>query len=377
MASPDKSPVLNIPKEFDAAQQQVAREANWYQSSYDAPTESIVDEGSENPRGPGNQDQPPKALDVEEDLTRSLDTLKTPITAGAWRTIGKPLRETAKLENLKEKEVMEVQLERREREIERQERELDRRGREIDRRERELERRQREFDRDRARWTTDIGTAPQWTTAIEALKNKIDTIILKERMNSEQREMELEARVIRKVNEVLEREHQIMQMSDNEVNDMIEDTVGYLLQKDEDIADRVRFQSLVYLAQEKLAIEAGLQPGTALEPLPTAWIIAIGPSVDTEDRYIKAMELLKKGDQNFSDATVKLMDCKPAMEFLVEYTSHHKKEQSFAPGRIPREAYLESIERQVKQSGVNGEALTLVVDFVYQDQEIFAKPSEA
>jgi hypothetical protein len=107
-----------------------------------------------------------------------------------------------------------------------------------------------------------------------------------------------------------------------------------------------------------------------LEPLPTAWIIAIGPSVNTENHYIKAMELLKKGDQNF-------MDCKPAMEFLVEYTSHLKKEQSFAPGRIPREAYLESIERQVKQSGVNGEALTLVVDFVYQDQKNFAKPSEA
>ncbi|KAF8801115.1 hypothetical protein BYT27DRAFT_7115839 [Phlegmacium glaucopus] len=184
---------------------------------------------------------------------------------------------------------------------------------------------------------------------------------------------------MRKVNETLEREHQIMQMSDNEVNEMIEDTVGYLLQKDEDIADRVRFQSLIYLAQEKLATEAGLQSGHAPERLPTAWIMAIGPSVVTEDRYNKAMELLKKGDKTFSDATAKLIDCKPAMEFLVEYTSHLKKEgleQSFAPGRIPREAYLESIERQVKQSGVNGEALAIVVDFVCQDLEKSTKPSE-
>jgi len=155
-----------------------------------------------------------------------------------------------------------------------------------------------------------------------------------------------------------------------------------LNKQDEDIADRVRFQSLVYLAQEKLATEAGLQPGHALEPLPTAWILAIGPSVVTEDRYTKAMELLKKGDKisSDSDATAKLIDCKPAMEFLVEYTSHLKKEgldQSFAPGRIPREAYLESIERQVKQSGVNGEALAIVVDFVCQDLEKSAKPSEA
>ena len=115
--------------------------------------------------------------------------------------------------------------------MERQERELDRRSREIDRRERELERRQREFDRDSARWTTEINTTPLWTTAIEALKNKIDAIVIKERINTEQRELELEARVMRKVNEALEREHQIMQMSDNEVNEMIEDTVGYLLQK--------------------------------------------------------------------------------------------------------------------------------------------------
>ena len=67
------------------------------------------------------------------------------------------------------------------------------------------------------------------------------------------------------------------------------------------------------------------------------------------------------------------------MEFLVD-TSHLKREgleQSFAPGRIPREAYIESIERQVKQSGVNGEALTIVVDFVCQDLEKPAKPSES
>ena len=152
------------------------------------------------------------------------------------------------------------------------------------------------------------------------------------------------------------------------------------MKQDEDIADRVRFQSLVYLAQEKLATEVGLQPGPALEPLPTVWIMAIGPSVVTEDRYTKAMEILKKKYENFSGATITLINCKPAMEFLVEYTSHLRKEgleQSFAPGRIPRKAYMESIERQVKQSGVNGEALTLVVDFVCQDLQKSAKPSES
>ena len=108
--------------------------------------------------------------------------------------------------------------------------------------------------------------------------------------------------------------------------------------------------------------------------------MAIGPSVVTEDRYTKAMEILKRRHETFSGATMTLINCKPAMEFLVEYTSHLKKEgleQSFALGRIPREAYMESTERQVEQSGVNGEALTIVVDFVCQDLQKFAKPSES
>lgn len=197
------------------------------------PEDITVEESNQNPQELGNQDQPPKRQSVEEDLSNSWYLPKVPGKTSAWKMVRKPLQETVKFDNYKEKEMetMESQLDRRERELERQERELDRRSREIDRRERELERRQREFDRDRARWTTEINTAPQWATAVEALKTKIDAIVIKERVNSEQREMELEARVMRKVNEALEREHQIMQMSDYEVNEMIEDTVGYLLQK--------------------------------------------------------------------------------------------------------------------------------------------------
>jgi hypothetical protein len=204
------------------------------QSSQNARPENIVvRESNESLQELGDRNQPPKPLSVEEDLTcsNSWDISKVPITPSAWRTVKKPWQETGKLDNYKEKEAMETQFDRREWELERQERELDRRSREIDRRERELDRRQREFDRDKARWSTETGTTPQWTTSIEALKNKIDAIIIKERINSEQRELELEERVMRKVNEALEREHQIMQMSDNEVNEMIEDTVGYLLQK--------------------------------------------------------------------------------------------------------------------------------------------------
>ena len=210
---------MNILKEFDTVEYQAARETS---SSHNG--KPVVENA-------GDQDQLAKPLGVEEDLTRSWEIPKAPITPSAWRVVKKPYQETIKLDNEKEREAMEAQLERRERELDRQERELDRRSREIDRRERELERRQREFDRDKARWPTEVNTVPQWVTAIETLKKKIDAIIIKERMNSEQREEKLEARVMRKVNEALEREHQIMQMSDNEVNEMIEDTVGYLLQK--------------------------------------------------------------------------------------------------------------------------------------------------
>ena len=218
--------VLNNLKEFDATQQL---------EQADTQPEVVVEESNENVQEPGDKDQFPKPLSPEGDLRlpKPWYIPKTPITPSAWKTIKKPWQETVHFDLYKEKEAMEIQLDRRERELERQERELDRRSREIDRRERELERRQREFDRDSARssWTTEMSTTPQWTTAIEALKNKIDAIIIKERSNTEKRELELEARVMRKVNEALEREHQIMQMSDNEVNEMIEDTVGYLLQK--------------------------------------------------------------------------------------------------------------------------------------------------
>ena len=247
------SPVL---KEFDA-EQQLEQQA---QSSTTQPASEIaVEVSNEKVQVLGDKDQPPKppsaegdltrppgkwyipktSLSVEGDLTRPPTSWhtgipKTPIAPSAWRTVtGK--KETENFDFYKEKEAMEIQLDRRERELERQERELDRRSREIDRRERELERRQREFERDNPRWTnTEINTTPHWSTAIEALKSKIDAIVVKERINTEKtlkRELELEARVMRKVNEALEREHQIMQLSDHEVNEMIEDTVGYLLHK--------------------------------------------------------------------------------------------------------------------------------------------------
>ncbi|KAF8156999.1 hypothetical protein B0H34DRAFT_480667 [Crassisporium funariophilum] len=279
-------------------------------------------------------------------------------------------------DKLREIALLERTFDHRERAMERQEREIDRRGRELDRRERDFDRRAREFDLEKARWA-EVNTAPQWEGALETLRRKLQSEIGEERRKAARREQELEARLMKKVHEELERERQIngLRMSDNEVNEMVEDTVGYLLQKDEDIADRARFRSLIYLAHERLAIEAGLQPGPALEPLPFIWKQAIGPSVVTEDRYDKAMALLNNRQEQVQDATLKLMDNKTAMEYAVEYTSHLRTEgpegniPSYAPGFIPREAYLESVERQVKQAGLDGEALAILVEFVCHSQE--------
>lgn len=138
--------------------------------------------------------------------------------------------------------------------------------------------------------------------------------------------------------------------------------------QDEDIADRVRFQSLLYLSQERLASEAGLEPASGSGSLAVAWRVALGPSVVTEDRYNKAVEMLSNKD--LKDDTKALMENKLAMEYVVEYTSHLRKDgsemgdHSFSPGRIARDDYLETVRRQSNQSGVDYDALVTLVDFV-------------
>jgi len=58
------------------------------------------------------------------------------------------------------------------------------------------------------------------------------------------------------------------------------------------------------------------------------------------------------------------------MQYLVEYTSHLRKEgselgdNSFAPGRISREAYLESVGRQKNQTGISYDALVALVNYI-------------
>lgn len=123
--------------------------------------------------------------------------------------------------------------ERRERELDRRSRELDRREREFERRERELERRQREFEHDKARWALEVRAAPRWAEAVDALRARLDADLAAERRRAVDREAALEINVMRKVNEVLERDRQMygaMQMSDKEVNEMMETSVGYLMQ---------------------------------------------------------------------------------------------------------------------------------------------------
>lgn len=123
--------------------------------------------------------------------------------------------------------------ERREREFDRRSRELDRRERELERRERELERRQREYEVDKARWMTEVAAAPRWQEAIERLQTRLDTELVVERQKGAAREAELESKLMAKVHETLEKERQlygVIRMSDNEVNEMVENSVGYLLQ---------------------------------------------------------------------------------------------------------------------------------------------------
>lgn len=157
-------------------------------------------------------------------------------------------------------------------------------------------------------------------------------------------------------------------------------------------------------------MEAGLQPAPGSSSLALAWRLALGPSVITEIRYNKALELLearsnhtgpddtsKAGDTHTDDLskevvspsntnplppdlnadspldplTRKVMANKAAMEYVVEFTSHLRKEgsemlgeQAFAPGRILRDDYMESVRRQAARGAVDGEALEVLVEYI-------------
>lgn len=94
-------------------------------------------------------------------------------------------------------------------EVNRRERELERRERELERRERELDRRERAFDDEKTRWmviqnTTRDG-APHWQTAIDALRNQIQIDFLAERKENRNREAALEAKIMKRVDDKLDR----------------------------------------------------------------------------------------------------------------------------------------------------------------------------
>ncbi|PPQ69800.1 hypothetical protein CVT24_003076 [Panaeolus cyanescens] len=272
-------------------------------------------------------------------------------------------------------------LDRRERELDRRERELDRRERELERMERELERRRRELEQDRARWETQTQmesymhavAQPQinrtqeafpthWQTALDSFKKSLQAQILLERQEAE---IALESRIMRRVNEELAKERkmqEVMQMSEKEVNELMEDTVGHWLRKDEDIADNIRFQSLLHLAQEKMAALAGIQLLPDTDSWALSWRLAIGPSFITQERYNKAMDLLK--DKELDASAKAVVESKAAMEFIVEWTSHLRKDESFTPGRISRDEYLESVRRQVEKLHLDEHAFLSLVDFV-------------
>lgn len=143
-------------------------------------------------------------------------------------------------------------LERREREFDRREREIDRRERDLERRERELERRQREFENDKGRWSSNGQNVPHWQETIESFKNQIKADLLAERKKAIEREALFEEKVIKKVNKILEHERQlydVMRMSENEVNEMVESSVGYFLHtvRPESLSSEISFVKVSHM----------------------------------------------------------------------------------------------------------------------------------
>ena len=84
--------------------------------------------------------------------------------------------------------------------------EMQRRLEEVERRERELEERREEFEKERAKWIEESNENPnmtEWKAAMETLKKEMNQEISVERKKAEERELELETRVMKKVTELL------------------------------------------------------------------------------------------------------------------------------------------------------------------------------
>ena len=74
----------------------------------------------------------------------------------------------------------------------------------VERRERELEERRKEFEEEREKWVEESNrTEPEWKTAMETLRKEMNLEISVERRKAEERELELETRVMKKVTEIL------------------------------------------------------------------------------------------------------------------------------------------------------------------------------
>ena len=87
---------------------------------------------------------------------------------------------------------------------------------EVERREGELEERRKEFEEERGKWIEERNTTePEWKAAMETLKKEMNLEILVERKKAEERELELETRVMKKVTEILapERDEQNTKLS--------------------------------------------------------------------------------------------------------------------------------------------------------------------
>ena len=84
--------------------------------------------------------------------------------------------------------------------------EMQRKIEEVERRERKLEEQLEEFEKEREKWVEESNANPnmtEWRTAMETLKKEMNHEIFVERKKAEERELELETRVMKKLTELL------------------------------------------------------------------------------------------------------------------------------------------------------------------------------
>ncbi|EGN97082.1 hypothetical protein SERLA73DRAFT_183688 [Serpula lacrymans var. lacrymans S7.3] len=145
-------------------------------------------------------------------------------------------------------------------------------------------------------------------------------------------------------------------------DDAIQDLEQWALGKDAEYLDRIRARHLLTVAQEKLALQAGL--ATDVRGASLSWRDALGPQNELYTRLDKARSLLLAPTVQLDERTKAFTLSAAGMKLVTEVPSVIRARGDYAahPRKIIRGVFQQTVDRHQEKEG-----LQVVLDFVCDD----------